>query len=152
MVRRCQLLRYDLGDQSSEKAGELLFDAMADLHDIFVVDGVGSFLSVGGDSGGHVGDEGEAEDFETHVAGDDDFVDGGHADEIGSEGAEGANFGGSFEAGTEDSEVDAFGEEELLAGSFFDGEGAEAEGVGGGHIEEALGRGSDEGEAGLVGA
>ena len=152
MVRRCQLLRYDLWDESAEEACELLFDATAGLHDILVVDGVGPFLSVGGDSGGHVGDEGEAEDFEAHVAGDDDLVDGGHADEIGSEGAEGANFGGSFEAGTEDSEVDAFGEEKLLAGSFFDGEGAEPQGVGGGHVEEALTGAGCHGEARFVGS
>ena len=108
-------------------------------------------LSVGEDAGGHVGDEGETEDFDAHVTGDDDLVDGGHADEIGAEGAEGADFGGGLEAGAEDGEIDAFGEEELLAGGLFDGEVAEAEGVGGGHVEEALGRGWDDGEARLVG-
>ena len=86
------------------------------------------------------------------MAGDDDFVDGGHADEIGAEGAEGADFSGGLEAGAEDGEVDAFGEEELLAGGLFDGEGAEAGGVGGGHVEEALAGAGDHAEAGLVGA
>lgn len=156
MVCRCGLegcgLGCNLGDEGGEEAGELSFYALACLHDLFVVDGVGGFASVGGDAGGHVGDEGEAEDFDAHVAGDDDLVNGGHADEIGSEGAEGADLGGGFEARPEDGEIDAFGEEKLLAGGLFDGEGAEAEGVGGGHVEEALGWGSKDGEAGLVGA
>ncbi len=152
MVRSCQLFRCDLGDEGSEEAGELLFCAAANLHHVFVVDGFGSFLSIGRNSGCHVGDEGEAEDIEAHVAGDDDLVDGRHAYEIGSEGAEGANFGGGFEAGAEDGEVDAFGQEELLAGSFFDGEGAKAQGVGGGHVEEALTGAGHHGEARLVGA
>ena len=152
MVRSCQLFRCDLRDEGSEEAGELLFCAAANLHHVFVVDRVGSFLSVGGDSGCHVGNEGEAEDFEAHVAGYDDFVDGGHADEVGTEGAEGANFGGGFEAGAEDSEVDAFSEEKLLAGSFFDGEGAEPQGVCGGHVEEALTGAGHHGEPRFVGA
>lgn len=93
----------DLGDECGEEAGELMFDAAAGLHDFGVVDG---FVE---DSGGHVGDEGEAEDFKAHVAGDDDFVNGGHADEVGSEDAEGADLGGGFVAGAEHGEVDAFG-------------------------------------------
>ena len=81
-------------------------------------------------SGGHVGDDGEAEDFEAHVAGDDDFVDCGHAYEIGAEGAKGSDLGGGFEAGAEDGEVDAFGEGEALALRLGDSEGAELGGVG----------------------
>ena len=97
-------------------------------------------MAGGDDSGGHVGDEGDAEDFDAHVAGDDDLVDGGHADEVGAEGAEGADLGGGFEGGAEDGEVDAFGEGEALLVGFGDGEGAEPGRVGGGHVEEALGR------------
>ncbi len=89
-----------------------------------MVDGFGGVLAEAGDSGGHVGDEREAEDVQAHVAGDDDLVDGGHTNEIGAEGAEGADFSGGFEAGAEDGEVDAFGEGEALAGGFGDGEGA----------------------------
>ena len=44
------------------------------------------------------------------MAGDDGFVDGGHADEVGAEGAEGADLGRGLEAGAEDGEVDACGE------------------------------------------
>ena len=80
-------------DEGGEEAGELLLGAAADVHDVFVVDG---FVE---DAGGHVGDEGDAEDFDAHVAGDDGFVDGGHADEVGAEGAEGADLGGGFEGG-----------------------------------------------------
>ena len=149
VIRFC---RGDLLDQCGEEAGELLFCAAADLHDVFVVDGFGGFLSGGDDAGGHVGDEGDAEDFEAHVAGDDGLVDGGHADEVGAEGAEGADLGGGLEAGAEDGEVDAFGEVEALAGGLFDGEGAEARGVGGGHVEETLAGAGDGGEAGFVGA
>ena len=121
----------DLGNEGGEQAGELVFDAAACLHDLFVVDG---FVE---DAGGHVGDEREAEDFDAHVAGDDDFVDGGHADEVGAEGAEGADFGGGLVAGAEDGEVDAFGEGNVLLGGFGVGERAELRGVGGGHVEEA---------------
>lgn len=121
----------DLGGEGGEEAGELMLDAAACFHDFFVVDG---FVE---DSGGHVGDEGEAEDLDAHVAGDDDFVDGGHADEVGSESAEGADLGGGFVAGTENGEVDALGEGDVLPGGFGMGEGAELRGVGGGHVEEA---------------
>ena len=89
-------------------------------------------------SGGHVGDDGEAEDFEAHVAGNDDFVDRGHAYEIGAEGAEGSDLGGGFVAGAEDGEVDAFVEGPVLFGGFGDGKFAQGGGVGGGHVEEAL--------------
>ena len=85
------------------------------------------------------------------MAGDDDLVDGGHADEVGAEGAEGTDLGGSLEAGAEDGEVDAFGEEELLAGGLFDGEGAEFEGVGRGHVEEALACAGDMPKRGSLG-
>jgi len=135
-----------LGDEGGQEAGELLFDLPAGLHDLFVVERLIE------DAGGHVGDQREAEDFEAHVAGDDDLVDGGHADEVCAEGAEGADLGGGFKAGAEDGEVDAFGEVELLADGLFDGEVAETERVRGGHVEEALAGAGDHGEAGFVGA
>ena len=86
------------------------------------------------------------------MAGDDDLVDGRHADEVGSEGAEGADLGGSFEGGAEDGEVDAFGEGEALLLRFGDREGSESGGVGHGHVEEALSGFGADGEARLVGA
>jgi hypothetical protein len=91
----------DFGEYGLDEGGEAGFGEAADLHDFFVVDGLG------GHAGGEVGDERDAEDVETHVAGDDDFVDGGHADEVGAEGAEGADLGGGLERGAEDGEVDA---------------------------------------------
>ena len=117
MVEGC-----DLRDQRGEEAGELFFCSAAYLHDVFVVDGFGGFVSGRDDAGSRVGDERDAKDFEAHVAGNYGFVDGGHADEVGAEGAEGADLGGGFEAGAEDGEVDAFGELEALAGGFLDGE------------------------------
>ncbi len=72
------------------------------------------------------------------MAGDDDFVDGGHADEVGAEGAEGADLGGGLEGWAEDCEVDAFGEGEALFVRLGDGERTETRRVGGGHVEEAL--------------
>ena len=83
-----------------------MLGATANLEDVVVIDGCG------GDAGGGVGDEGDAEDVEAHVAGDDDLVHGGHADEVGPEGAKGADLGGGLKRGTEDGEVDAFGEME----------------------------------------
>jgi len=69
-----------------------------------VVDGFGGLLAGCDDSGGRVGDQGDAEDLEAHVTGDDGLVDGGHADEIGAKGAEGSDLGGGFEAWAEDGE------------------------------------------------
>ena len=34
-----------LGDEGGEEGGELAFDAAADLHDVFVVDGLGCLLA-----------------------------------------------------------------------------------------------------------
>ncbi len=136
----------ELGDEGGEEGGELVFDAAAYLHDLFVIDGLVE------DSGGHVGDDGEAEDLEAHVAGDDDLVDGGHADQVGSEGAEGTDLGWGLIAGAEDGEVDAFVEGPALSGGFGDGQLAQGGGVGGGHVEEALACRGEEAEAGLVGA
>ena len=74
----------DLGDERGEEAGELFFCSAAYVHDVFVVDGFGGFLSGCDDACGWVGYERDAEDFEAHVAGDDGFVDGRHADEVGA--------------------------------------------------------------------
>ena len=137
-------------DQGGEQTGKLLFCAAADLYDVLVVDGFGGLLSGGDDAGGHVGYEGEAEDFEAHVTGYDDLVNGGHAYEVGTEDAEGSNFGGCFEGGSEDGKIDAFGEGEVLASGLFDGEGAEARRVGGGHVEETLAGSDRHAEAGFV--
>ncbi len=104
-----------LRDQGCEEAGELAFDAAAYLHDFLVVDG---FVE---DPGGHVGDYGEAEDFDAHVSGYDDLVDGGHADEVGAEGAEGTDLGGGLVAGAEDGQVDAFVEGPALFCGFGGG-------------------------------
>ena len=73
-----------------------------DLEHFVVVDGVGR------DAGRGIGDQRQAEYVETHVPGDDDLVDGGHADEVCTENAEGADLGGCLEGRTEDGEVDAF--------------------------------------------
>src|SRR3954463_9770063 len=93
-------LSSQLWDEGSDEAGELAFDTMADLHDFFMVDG---FVE---DAGCHVGDDGEAENLYAHVAGNDDLVDGGHTDEIGAKGAEGADLGWGLVAWAEDGEID----------------------------------------------
>tara|TARA_B100000676_G_scaffold305596_1_gene360152 strand:- start:974 stop:1297 length:324 start_codon:yes stop_codon:yes gene_type:complete len=72
--------------------------------------GVVEFLGgggVGGEAGGHVGDHGKAEDVHAVLGGDDDLRDRGHADRVGAQGAEGPDFGGRFEVGAGDGEVDA---------------------------------------------
>jgi hypothetical protein len=139
-------------DQGGEQAGELFFCPAAYLHDVIVEDGFGGLMSVGDHAGGHVGDDGDPEDIETHVAGDEDFVDGGHADEVCAEGAEGADLGGGFVGGAEDGEVDALRERDVLAGGFFEGQGAKEWGVSGGHVEEAQACAVRHGEARFVGA
>src|SRR6185437_3890184 len=83
------------------------------------------------------GDDRKAEDLDSHVPGDDDLVHGGHTDKVGSENAEGADLGWSLIAGAEDGEVDAFGERDILPGSFGLGEGAQGRRIGCGHVEEA---------------
>ena len=142
----------DLWDEAGEQAGELFFCAAADFHYVFVVDGFGFLLPSGDDAGGRVGNERDAEYFKAHVAGDDGLVDGGHAYEVGAKSAEGADLCGGLERGTEDGEVDAFGELEALVDCLFDSEFAQCGGVGGGHVEEALAGAGDRGEAGFVGA
>ncbi len=116
------------------------------------------WMDLVGDAGGGVGDEREAEDLEAHVAGDDDLVDGGHADEGGAEGAEGADLGGGLVGGAEDGEVDALGEREALRGRPRRGECCGGLGSrrwscrrSGGRRWEAPGTG-EHGEAGVVGA
>lgn len=104
------------------------------------------------DACGHVGDDGETEDFDAHVAGDDDLVDGRHADEVGAEGAEGADLCRGLVAGAQDGEVDALVEGPILFCGFGYGQFAEGGGVGGGHVEEALTGGGEDAEAGFVGA
>ncbi len=138
-------LRFDLGDEGFEEGGEVGLGLEAHLHDLFVVDGLIE------DSGGEVGDEREAEDLQAHVAGDDDLVHGGHADEVGAEGAEGADLGGGLIGGAEDGEVDTFGQADVPAGGLLLGEVAEGGGVGVGHVEEALAGTRGDAEAGFVG-
>src|ERR1039458_2572478 len=75
-----------------------------------------------------VGDAGDAEDFKAHVASDDGFRHGGHADQRGAEGAEGANLGGGFEAGTGDGEINAFFERETFFVGGLAGQGSEGAG------------------------
>ncbi len=119
---------------------------MTELHDLFVIDGLIEY------AGGHIGDEGQAEDLEAHVTGDEDLVDGGHADQVGAEGAEGSDLGGGFVRRAEDGEVDAFGEGNSLLGGLFLSQIAEGFRVGTAHVEEALAGSGDEREARLVGA
>ena len=138
-------MAIDLGQECREQSGEEGCGALAGEEDVGVVDWRGS------DAGGGVGDEREAEDVEAHVAGDDDLVDGGHADERGAEGAEGADFGGGFEGGAEDGEVDALLQRVALTFGFGESECAQSGGVGGGHVEEALGGAGAGGKAWLVG-
>ncbi len=139
-------------DKSEEKGGETGLGAATDGEHLVVIDELGGAVRLGGDASRKIGDEGEAENGEAHVAGDDDFVHGGHADEGGAEGAEGADLGGGFEGRAEDGEIDAFGKGDALLGCFSLGEGAESDRVGGGHIEEAFGGAGAGGEAGLIGA
>jgi len=103
-------------------------------------------------AGGEVGDAGDAEDFDSHVAGDDGFRDGGHSYQGCAEGTEGEDFGWGFKAGAGDGEVNAFGEREAFGFGGLLGEGAEAAGVGFGHVEKTQARVGLEAEAGLVGA
>ena len=109
----------DGGHERCKESCELLFSAAADFEDLAVVDGIGR------DAGSGVCDEREAENLQAHVPGDDDLVDGGHADERGAEGAEGADLGGGFERWAEDGEVDALRQVDLLPVGFPAGESAQ---------------------------
>lgn len=135
----------DLRDECGKQGGKAGFSAATDLEDVMVID------DGGGDTGGGVGDEGEAEDIEAHMTGHDHLMHGGHADEGGTEGAEGTDLRGGLKRGTEDGEVDAFGEIEALPAGFRDGKGAKRGRVGGGHVKEAFCGAGAGGEAALVG-
>jgi len=110
----------DLGDEALKQAGETVLDLAAGLEDFVVAEG--SFA----EAGGEVGDAGDAEDFDAHVAGHDGFRDRGHADQGCAEGAEGEDFGWGFKARAGDGEIDAFGEREAFGKGGLLGEGAEA--------------------------
>ena len=89
-------------DHGAQQRDELRFHALAG----FEYFGVRDRLIE--DAGGHVGGAGDAEDADAHVAGDDHFRDGGHADQVRADGFEVANFGGGFEAGAGKRCVDSF--------------------------------------------
>ena len=89
------------------------------------------------EAGSEVGDAGDTEHVDAHVARDDGFGNGGHADEGCAEGAEGANLRGGFEAWSGRGEVDAFVEREALLGGGLLCECAQWLAVGLGHVEEA---------------
>ena len=76
--------------------------------DFIVADGVW------GETSGEVGDAGESDDIQAEGAGLDGFDHCAHADGIGSENAEHADFGGGFVLGTGDPCVDA-----LVEGNIF---------------------------------
>jgi len=63
---------------------------------------------LGQNSGGHVGDAGDAEHFHLHVPGDDYFVNSGHAYQVCTQSAEGTDFCRCFVAWAGHGDVDAF--------------------------------------------
>ena len=88
-------------------------------------------------AGGHVGDAGNSKDANAHVARGDDFGDGGHADEVGTDGAEVTNFGGSFVTWAGNRGVDAFVNFDAQELGFFEGYTAKRLGIGFGHVGKA---------------
>jgi hypothetical protein len=101
-------LSGDAGDEALEEAGEAVLDLAAGLKD-FLVTELGR-----AETGGKVGDAGDAKNLEAHVAGDDGFRYRGHAHQRGPQAAEGADFRRGFKAGAGDGEVDAFGQREAF--------------------------------------
>jgi hypothetical protein len=76
-----ETIALDARQDSAEQGFEAGLDALAGFHHFLV----GERLI--DDSGGHVGDAGDGQDFDLHVARGDYFEGRGHADEVGSDGA-----------------------------------------------------------------
>ena len=114
------------GQQRHQQVCQLCLRARTCLHHFLVVDGLIE------DAGSHVGDAGDAKYLDLHVPGNDDFVDCRHANQIGSQSAEGADFRRRFEAGPGDAQIDAL--RELSDGV---GEQTQALRIGVGHVKEA---------------
>ena len=71
-----------------------------------------------------IGDAGDAEDFNPHVAGDNGFGHGGHSNQRGAHGAEGTDLGGGLEAGPAHGQIDALGKFESFGCRGFVGQAA----------------------------
>src|SRR5580704_4282985 len=137
----------DLGDNFAQEADELGFHAFGGFEDFVVV---GQLVE---NAGGGVGNAGNAEGAEAGVARGDDFGSGGHANEIGADGAKIADFGGCFVAGAGEGGVYAFAEIDVKAAAGGESEFAEFLVVRVGHVGEAraefIGVGAGEGVGAL---
>src|ERR1700722_9877110 len=92
----------DCRQQGLQQISQLRLRACSGLDHFLVVDGLIE------DAGSHVGDAGDAEDFDAHVPGDDHLVNGGHADQVRAPGAEGSDCRGRFVAGPGYAQIDSF--------------------------------------------
>jgi hypothetical protein len=98
----------DFGHEPLEQPGQPVLDLVADFGDLRVIQ-----LRCA-QAGGQVGDAGDAQHLDSHVAGDDGLRHGGHADQGCAQRAEGANLGGGLVAGAADGQIDALGERKIL--------------------------------------
>ena len=154
-MRKCSLLSGLLSgvqmcgnfeQEALEEAGKTLLDLAAGFEDLLVAERFGAQAC------GEVGDAGDAENLNAHVAGDDGLRHRGHAHQGCTQSAEGADFSRGLEAGAADGDIDAFGDFETFGGSGFLGQDTEGFGIGLGHIEKAQAGAGAETEVGLVGA
>src|SRR5580692_11807545 len=138
-----QSLRFELvhpGQHRAKQRFERGFDALAGFHDFGVRERLVDY------SGGHVGDAGNGEHPNSHVARGDYFSYGRHADEVRAHAAQIFNLRRSFVAGAEQAGIDAFVLRDAELGDFLAGDRAIFAGVGLRHVREA------DAEAVVVGA
>lgn len=121
----------ELVEQSGDELCEFRLGVVGDANDF--VD-VGRLESIGE---ADIGNDGKADGAEAAVDGDDNFGDGGHTDDIGTDGAQEAIFGAGFEIGAWDSDEDTTMDVEVLSSSDGDGEIGQLWIVGGRHVGEA---------------
>ena len=114
------ITRRDIGDDRAEQADELAFDALSGLQNFLVVERLIE------NSGGRIGDAGNPKDANSAMARGNDFRNRGHAHQIGADGAQVANFRGSFVAWAGERGIDAFVQIDAEAAAFCERQFAES--------------------------
>src|SRR5579862_8215736 len=100
-MRLFLLYRWNQRGKQLRKPG---FDSASCFHHLFVTERLRL------NTGREVCDAGDAEHLDAHMPRGDHFLNGGHADQIGTKRAKGPYLGWSFEAGSEHAEINAFRE------------------------------------------
>jgi hypothetical protein len=113
ILRSSAISRVDARQDGAQEGFEAGLDALAGFHHFLVRERLVE------NSGGHVGDAGDGEHFDSHVARGDHFEGRRHADQVGADDSQIVNLGGRFVTGSEQGGVDAFVQRHSEFGGFF---------------------------------